>query len=426
MDHLYDAPNDDLAHSENTPLLRDQSVTYLLQYFHCILANLIAGHLGADDLAASSIGATTIAIFGSVFISGMATALDTCAQSYGSGDLTRVGLHIQKMVLMMAVTCIPISALFIMSPSLLPFIVKQPELAVKAGSFLRINLIGLPAIQGDFHSVMTIMVMCTPLNVLLSYTLSFTVDMGLDGAALGSSLSQIVRVAILLLYIAMFGQWSHKCWNGFSREALRNWGPMAGLSFAGSIALSTYHLAAQSILMTISIAAWHIPFSISVVSSYRIGNLVGADLVKTAKSAAAVHGLVFIAAGFLSATTTFLLRHRIPRLFTNDPRILQICEQTVVAVSLLQIAEALLCGTNGLLRGLGRQSFAAYVVLAVNYLGAVPISIWLELGSPHWGLMGFWAGLPTGMFVIVGIQALYMRLIKWEQCVDDAPARVES
>ncbi|KAI8185094.1 hypothetical protein KHU50_001496 [Colletotrichum sp. SAR 10_65] len=275
-------------------------VTYLLQFFPSVLATLIAGRLSADDLAAASIGATNIAIFGSAFVSGMATALDTlCAQSYGSGDLHTVGLHVQKMVLLMELTCLPIIAFWIASPFLLSFVVKQPHLALKAGTFLRMSAIGLPAqalfeaarrflqVQGDFHTAMLMIALCTPVNALLSWTLALPLGMGLDGAALGSSASQILRAAALLLYIASArGSWSHRCWGGFSRDGLRGWGLMVRLSFAGSVAtlseyaafeilcfstsyLSTRHLAAQSILTTATIFVWHVPFSISVFSSNR-------------------------------------------------------------------------------------------------------------------------------------------------------------
>ncbi|EQB50989.1 MATE efflux family protein [Colletotrichum gloeosporioides Cg-14] len=226
------------SHQENTPLLHARNeaseheakavwpevklllkqcpplvITYLLQFFPSILATLIAGHPSADDLAAASIGATSIAIFGSAFVSGMATALDTlCAQSYSSGDLHTVGLHVQKMVLLMELACVAIGAFWIASPALLSFVVKQPHLALKAGTFLRV--------QGDFHTVMLIIALCTPVNALLSWAFAFPLGLGLDGAALGSSLSQILSAALLLLYIASArGSWSHRCWGGFSRCA---------------------------------------------------------------------------------------------------------------------------------------------------------------------------------------------------------------
>ncbi|KAK2747177.1 mate efflux family protein subfamily [Colletotrichum kahawae] len=435
-DNARDQTNDDIvSRQENAPLLHAPNepseprpkdawlevqlllkqcpplvVTYLLQFFPSILATLIAGHLSADDLAAASIGATTIAIFGSAFISGMATALDTlCAQSHGSGDLHGVGLHAQKMVLLTELACVPIGAFWIASPHLLSFVVKQPHLALKAGTFLRISAIGLPAqalyeaarrflqVQGDFHTAMLIIALCTPVNALLGWVFAFPLGLGLDGAALGSSLSQILRAALLLLYIASArGSWSHRCWGGFSRDALRGWGLMARLSFAGSVAtlseyaafeilcfttsyMSTNHLAAQSILTTTSIVVWHVPFSISVFSSNRIGHLVGAGLVEAARRAAVVHGAACLAAGCLSGAVTFLFRRGLPRMFTNDVEVLRICVETIVAVCFFQVAEAMLCGTNGMLRGLGRQSFAAenkkMIVLASM---PIPYADWLK------------------------------------------------
>ncbi|KAJ0383790.1 hypothetical protein COL922a_009736 [Colletotrichum nupharicola] len=274
-----DVGQDVMSHQENTPLLHAHNepfkpqakdiwleirlllkqcpplvVTYLMQFFPSVLATLIAGHLGADDLGAASIGATTIAIFGSAFVSGMATTLDTlCAQSYGFGDLHTVGLHVQRMVLLMELACVPIAAFWIASRYLLSFVVKQPHLALKASTFLRMSAIGLPSqalfeaarrflqVQGDFHTAM-------------------------------------------LMIASARGSWSHRCWGGFSRDALRGWGLMVRLSFAGSVAtlseyaafeilcfstsyLSTRHLAAQSILTTTSIVVWHVPFSISVFSN---------------------------------------------------------------------------------------------------------------------------------------------------------------
>ncbi|KAF5528625.1 putative transporter [Colletotrichum aenigma] len=215
-------------------------------------------------------------------------------QSYGSGDIHTVGMHVQRMVLLMELVCVPIAAFWIASPFLLSFFVKQPHLALKAGTFLRMSAIGLPAqalfeaarrflqVQGDFHTAMLMIALCTPVNALLSWTLAFSLGMGLDGAALGSSPSQILRAALLLLNIASArGRWFRRCWGGFSRDALRGWGLMARLSVAGSVAtlseyaafetlcfstsyLSTKRLAAQSILTTTTIFVWHVPFSISV------------------------------------------------------------------------------------------------------------------------------------------------------------------
>ncbi|KAH7123331.1 hypothetical protein B0J13DRAFT_628480 [Dactylonectria estremocensis] len=155
---------------------------------------------------------------------------------------------------------------------------------------------------------------------------------------------------------------------------------MAGLSFAGSIAVISEY-AAFEILTFFHLIFEHLSFGSTFDLDDDIHCRLAHPVFYQRRQQLPYWDL------FLSATTAFLLRRQIPRLFTNDPRILQIYAQTIVAVSVLQIVEALLCGTTGLLGGLGRQSFAAYVVIAVNYLGTVPISIWLEL-EVHMG--GLW------------------------------------
>lgn len=283
-----EADGDDAAHwTFELWLLAKYSLpliaTYLLQYSFFVITIAIAGHLSADDLAAASIGATTMNVVGLAILEGMATGLDTlCAQAYGSGNKTGVGLHIQRMLLLMGLSLIPVGAILICSPWILPLFVKQRHLAVKAGEFLMFSLIGLPGYgafeagkrflqaQGDCNVGMVVLIICAPVNAALSWLLAFPLGMGLGGAALGAALSNNLRFILLLLYIVSpFGRWSHGCWGGFSRDALRKWSPMLSLSFAGvgvligewaafeiltfsTSHLSTNHLAAQTILVCIS------------------------------------------------------------------------------------------------------------------------------------------------------------------------------
>lgn len=428
--------------------------TYLLQYSHSVITTFVAGHLGADELAAASIGMTTMNIIGYATIEGMATALDTlCAQAYGSGNLTGVGLHVQRMMLCMAVVIIPIGAIWVVSPWILALFVRQHHLAMMAGYFLQVSLVGLPGYasfeagkrflqaQGDFKAAMIAILICAPANALLSWYFAFKLDMGLEGAALGAAITNNLRPVLLLAYIVTpFGKWTHQCWGGFSREALSGWGPMVQLSIAGFAVnlgewaafeivtfstsyLSTAHLAAQSVLCTISIVSWHIPFSVSVAISTRVGHLIGAGQLTTAKRAAALYSVVFALIGTVDGLVIFALRDYLPRFFSEDPAVCDLASRTMLTVAVFQIIDSIICCTNGLLRGLGRQSVAAWVVFAVNYLGAVPVAIWLELGSPGLELNGVWIGLGCGMVLIAAIEALYMKALRWQDCVASVKVR---
>ncbi|KAI3327232.1 MATE efflux family protein [Xylariaceae sp. AK1471] len=430
--------------------------TYLLQYSWCIIVIFIAGHLSADDLAAASVGMMTMNIVGFAAFEGMATALDTlCSQAYGSGNLTGVGLHVQRMLIFMAFAAVPIGAIWAASPWILSLFVKQHHLAVMAGTFLRVSIIGMPGYasfealkrflqaQGNFKAAMCILIVCTPANAFLSWLFAFKLEMGLAGAALGTALTNNLRPTLLLLYIVSpAGRWSHQCWGGFSRAALSvsKWGPMAKLSVAGSAVnlaewaafeivafstsyLGTKHLAAQSVLTTISVVAWHIPFSVSVGISTRIGHLIGAGLLPTARRAAILYGCVFALVGCFDGLVIFSLRHRLPRFFSDDPDVCALAAKTMLAVSAFQVIDACICFTNGMLRGLGRQSVAAWVVTVVNYCAAVPLAVWLELGPSGLELNGCWIGCGSGMVVIAIVECCYMKFLRWQDCVDSVKLR---
>jgi multidrug resistance protein, MATE family len=91
--------------------------------------------------------------------------------------------------------------------------------------------------------------------------------------------------------------------------------------------------------------------------------------------------------------------------------------------ALFSIFDSSQCGTNGLLRGLGKQSAAAYFAVSINYLEAVPLAIWLELGAPALGIDGVWIGFGSGAALIIASECLYVRLLDWQSVVDKVKCR---
>lgn len=74
-------------------------LTFLLQYSLTGASIFTVGHLGKIELGAVSLASMTANITGYAVYQGLATSLDTlCAQAYGSGRKTLVGLQTQRMV----------------------------------------------------------------------------------------------------------------------------------------------------------------------------------------------------------------------------------------------------------------------------------------------------------------------------------------
>jgi MATE family multidrug resistance protein len=427
--------------------------TYLLQYGFTVITTIVAGHLSAEDLGAASLGLTTKNIIGYAFFEGMATALDTlCAQAYGSGKTTGVGLHVQRMTLLMTVVMIPIGAFWLLSPWILPTLIPQHDLAVKAGVFLQISLIGLPGYaffeagkrflqaQGDFKSGMMVLIICTPLNAFLSWFFAVKLDMGLNGAALGQALANDMCPILLYLYVITLGRWSLECWGGWSWAAFHEWGPMMRLSTAGTAVnlaewlafeilsisssyIDTNHLAAQTVLITVSVVTWHIPFSISVAVSTRIGVLIGAGMLRRTRQVVILYAIVFVGIGVVDAIFLFSLRNQLSAIFSEDSIVRSIATKSMTFAAVFHIIDSINCGCNGVLRGMARQSVAAWVAFLVSYGVAVPLAIWLALGSPDLKLDGQWIGLGAGMLLGAVIECAYLKWMRWQDCVDDVRER---
>jgi multidrug resistance protein, MATE family len=74
-------------------------LTFLLQYSLTVASVFTVGHIGKIELGAVSLASMTANITGYAVYNGLATSLDTlCAQAYGSGRKTLVGLQTQRMV----------------------------------------------------------------------------------------------------------------------------------------------------------------------------------------------------------------------------------------------------------------------------------------------------------------------------------------
>lgn len=168
---------------------------------------------------------------------------------------------------------------------------------------------------------------------------------------------------------------------------------------------------------------WHIPFSISVAVSTRVGHLIGGGFVNTARRATAMYSFVFVLVGFFDAAILYFLRYPIVSLFSEDPIIRELAVRSMWLAAVFEVIDSVVCGTNGLLRGLGKQSVAAYIVFALNYLGAVPLAIWLELGSPAWGIDGVWIGFGVGVVATIALECLYMWMLDWQTVADVVKSR---
>nr|POE66224.1 ethionine resistance-conferring protein 1 [Quercus suber] len=426
--------------------------TFLLQYSLTVASIFTVGHIGTAELGAVSLASMSANITGYAIYQGLATSLDTlCAQAYGSGRKKLVGLQMQRMIYFLWAITIPIAIIWWFAEDILLALTPEPVVAELAGLYLRVVIIGAPGYaafeagkrfvqaQGLFSASLYVLLFCAPFNAFLNWLFVWRLKMGFVGAPIAVAITDNLLPLGLFIYVRFFSKKGMSCWNGFTRQAFRNWGPMVKLALPGVVMIeaevlafeiltfaASYFgvevLAAQSVLATLTSITFQIPFPLSIAASTRVANLIGATLADAAKLTTRVAVVGAFLIGIFNVTLLSALKDYIPQLFTSDPEVIRIVSEILPLCAAFQLFDALTALCNGTLRGLGRQHFGGYVQLFCYYVVAMPISFGTAFGL-HMGLWGLWTGVALALGLVALIEFVYLYRTDWQRSVDEARAR---
>ncbi len=179
--------------------------------------------------------------------------------------------------------------------------------------------------------------------------------------------------------------------------------------------ISATALAAQSVLGTLSIITFQIPFPISIAASTRLGNLIGAGLPGASQVCINVTLAMACCAGAFNVVMLTTLRHHIPKVFTSDPDVSDLIINVLPLFAAFQMFDALAANSSGLLRGIGRQKIGGWIAVSCYYgvsirrdhfsilipdrnilQIAIPVSFGVAFGL-RWSLFGLWTGPAVGL-----------------------------
>ncbi|VVT46451.1 uncharacterized protein SAPINGB_P001220 [Magnusiomyces paraingens] len=428
--------------------------TFLLQSTLTASSVFFVGHLGKSYLAAVSLGSMTISITGIAFIQGMATCLDTlCPQSYGAKQYTLVGEYLQKCIAMTLVYFIPIGLLWLFSEPLFYYIVPKddPAVAALAASYLKVALCGIPGFtcfecgkrfvqaQGIYSASSYVLFFCAPFNMLLTYLLVWHPSFGFGyiGAAISVATTQWLMAILLLSYVRFVD--GMKCWGGISSNIFKNWGPMISLAIPGVImieaeffafeiltfcasVLGTTQLATQSVVSVVATSIYQIPFSVSIVSSNRIANFIGASLTQNARIAKKAGLIISIFVGLFDGLGLYLMRNHVGPGFSEDPDVIAMCLKTIPVIALLCCVDAPSAMMGGILRGFGRPKIGGYFNLFFFYFQALPLAVFLGFKCGL-GIEGFWISMSIAILLICSCEYIYVQTVDWDKLVEEAKSR---
>lgn len=412
-------------------------LTQLVQFSINTIDVLMIGRLGAEPLAASSLG---LVVFYATFLVGFGPAMAVSpmvSQALGADkeDFDNVRRSVRMGLWATALAFPVVSLLFLFARDIALALGQPAVLADLAGPYILALAPGWPfmisvlilrnflAAIDKTRAPLVIILATTVLNAVLNYALIYghwgAPKLELVGAGLASSAAHFFGFVALVIYIRrdnaarkfdIFRNFFKPCWARF-REVLRLGGPI-GVSFAFEVLLFNAaillmgrigidEMAAFQVALNVASIAFMMPLGFSMAGCVHVGLAEGAKDPDGVRRAALATIATSAATIMIFAITVMLAPNWIAGLYLDpaDPanaNVLGLVAVFLPITAAFMLFDGTQVAANQVLRGL-KDVRIPMILTGVSYWGiGFPVAFGLGLHSPL-GAVGVWWGILAGL-----------------------------
>ncbi|XP_016414119.1 multidrug and toxin extrusion protein 1-like [Sinocyclocheilus rhinocerous] len=342
------------------PLLVCRFLNFLLFF----VVTMFCGRLGNTVLAGYAMASATINVTAAATGLGLALACDTLvSQTFGSKNLLRVGVILQRGILILTLFSLPCWALLVNTQPLLLYLGQDPEVA----------------------------------RIAQLYVVAF-----------------LPAIPPTLLAEAIYTSSTHQCLvdiDNITKDA----------SYATRM-LSEVDLAAQHVVIMLAYINYKIPLGMQGAACVRVGNALGAGetaaAILTSKVSLISAAVIAIFQGFILGSTKTVIGY----IFTSDEAIAELVSQLLNIYCPLQFFNGILSVGMGILLGTGQQKIAAIANLFGYYCIGLPTGIVLMF-TAKLQVAGFWLGLLIAVFLLAIFFVVAIFKLNWKKMTEEAIER---
>ncbi|XP_019193594.1 PREDICTED: protein DETOXIFICATION 49-like [Ipomoea nil] len=398
-------------------------VTGLLLYCRSMISMLFLGRLGDLSLAGGSLAIGFANITGYSILSGLAMGMEPiCGQAFGAKRFKLMGLSLQRTIVLLLFTSIPIAILWCNMERILILCRQDREISMEAQSFILYSLPDLIA-QSLLHplriylrsqSVTLPLTFCAAfaivVHVPINYFLVVVLNLGIKGVALSSVWCNFNVVGSLVVYVLFSGVYK-KTWGGVSWECFKGYKSLLNLAIpscasvclewwwyelmillCGLLANPRATVASMGVLIQTTSLIYIFPSSLSFGVSTRVGNELGAGRPGRAKLAAIVGLCASFILGLAALTFGVAVRNVWASIFTQDAEIMALTAAVLPIIGLCELGNCPQTTGCGALRGTARPKLGAKINLRCFYFVGLPVAGWLGFFA-GFDFQGLWLGL---------------------------------